>query len=121
MRDSMTETDTELLEVFITKNEHFPDCPPGGAIVVLPGQNISGELFSESVECTLDYGGDLLLLHLSWSPSRAGSEKIPYTTLDGKPIEVKDHPLYGTKNEQEGLYHPTLPAGCYVLRGVKAI
>ena len=116
----MAEDVTEL-EVFITENEYFPNIPLGGAIVVLSGQNISGELFSESLECTIEFGEELLLLNLSWSPSRAGSEKIPYTILNGKPIEVKDHPLYGTKNEQDGLYHPTLPAGCYVLRGVKAI
>lgn len=113
--------DVAELEVFITENEYFPNIPLGGAIVLFPSQNISGELFSESLECTIEFGEELLLLNLSWSPSRAGSEKIPYTTLNGKPIEVKDHPLYGTKNEQDGLYHPTLPAGCYILRGVKAI
>lgn len=115
----LTEEHTEF-EVFIPEDGHF-NGPPGGAIAIFQVQNINGELFSESLECTMDFGEELLLLNLSWSPSRAGSEKIPWNMLNGKPIDSKDHPLYGTKNEQDGLYHPTLPAGCYVLRGVKVI
>lgn len=73
-----------------------------------------GERFSR-IEAYWDAGVGTYLLQLTWRPRRAGKEKIPLTTLDGKEIDPTKHPLWGTKNEISGVYHPTLPAGCYYL------
>lgn len=74
-----------------------------------------GERFSRIEAYWDDVADDTYLLQLTWLPRRAGKEKIPLTTLDGKEIDPPKHPLWGTKNEIAGVYHPTLPAGCYRL------
>ena len=84
-------------------------------IALMPVEILSGTPFEE-IETLLKWGEEEYFLTLLWSPSRAGLEKIPYSTLDGKPIDITKHPLFNTKNEQEGLYHPTLKAGCYRIK-----
>ena len=110
-------TEEETIEVYFTKGVHLDttfDEPGSGLILV---QVEEGERFSSRLVVRVnDFGGKNFRLVLSWSPSRAGDERISWSKLDGKTIDASKHPLYGTKNEQAGLYHETLPAGCYVIR-----
>lgn len=109
--------DEEYIEVFFSQGLHLGDVEfEKGASVVLAVKPVEGERFSQRFVVTTEFDSKTYKLVLSWSPSRAGEERIPWSSLDGKPINPREHPLYGTKNEQAGLYHDTLPAGCYVCR-----
>lgn len=109
-------TEEESIEVYFTKGQHLGiniDTPGAAVLMVTP---LEGERFSQRFVVLTDFGDNTYKLVLSWSPSRAGEERIPWGTLDGKEIDPTKHPLFGTKNEQAGLYHETLPPGCYVVR-----
>jgi len=79
---------------------------------------VSGTLF-ESVEAHMSFKDKDLMLQLVWSPSRART--IKYNELNGKSIEPSEHPLWGKRNEQAGLYHDSLPGGCYILYGIEEL
>lgn len=87
-----------------------------GGIGVMFVTPLEGDEFSQRYVVLADWANRQFKLVLSWSPSRAGDERISWTQLNGETIDAKDHPLYGTKNEQTGLYHKTLPPGCYIVR-----
>ena len=101
--------------------------PKGCNFFGLEGDKVDGEI--HSMEVTISEGERFshikayvdyqevgtYHLHLTWSPRRAGKETIPLTTINGEEVEPTKHPLWGTKNEIAGVYHPTLPAGCYRL------
>ncbi len=112
----------EEIEIYFTKGKHLgvPFADSGiASLTVVP---ISGDRFSSCFTVLVeDFGGSNFELILSWSPSRAGDERIPWSKLLKKEIDAREHPLFGTKNEQEGLYHPTLPAGCYIVREEKEV
>jgi hypothetical protein len=122
----------EEIEIYFTKGEHLGVPFSESGIVSLGVLPVSGERFGSCFTVLVeDFGGSSFELKLTWSPSRAGDERIPWNrmitnspdgkTIYGKEIDAREHPLFGTKNEQEGLYHPTLPAGCYILREVREI
>jgi hypothetical protein len=114
----MTEKiDLEYVEVYFSVGTHLGVPVTENGSVILPVDSVlEGERFSQRFVIQTDFGNESWKLVLSWSPSRAGDERISWGHLDGKPIDARKHPLYGTKNEQAGLYHETLPAGCYVCR-----
>ena len=110
-------TEEETIEVYFSKGVHLGTTfeEPGSGLILV--QVLEGERFSSRLVVLVnDFGGNDYKLVLSWSPSRAGDERISWSKLDDKPIDSSKHPLFGTKNEQAGLYHETLPAGCYVIR-----
>ena len=107
----------ESIEIYFPEGSVFFDADGNkvdGEIHPMEVEMGEGERFSHTT-AYWDSGDATYLLHLTWSPRRAGKEKIPLTTLDGKEIDPTKHPLWGTKNEIAGVYHPTLPAGCYRL------
>ena len=107
----------ESIEIYLPKGCGFFGTggdTEDGEIHLMKVQMGEGERFSH-IEAYYEEEGCTYLLQLTWCPRRAGKEKIPLTTLDGKEIDPTKHPLWGTKNEIAGVYHPTLPAGCYRL------
>lgn len=107
----------EFAEVFFSKGTNLGvEFDKGGSILLPVDKIVDGEHFSQRFVIETDFDEKTWQLTLSWSPSRSGDERIPWNELDGKIINAREHPLYGTKNEQAGLYHATLPAGCYICR-----
>ena len=107
----------EFVEVYFSEGTHLGvEFTESGSVILPVDEVLEGERFSQRFVIRTDFDEKSWKLALSWSPSRAGDERIPWSRLDNKPIDARDHPLYGTKNEQAGLYHETLPAGCYVCR-----
>ena len=103
----------EYVEIFF-KGDHLDmDIPEEGCIVLPSIEDVQGTRF-DSMTCSTGVGKDTYSLDLIWSPSRAGEERIKWTSMNNQPINSKEHPLYGTKNEAPGLYHEELPAGCYI-------
>ena len=119
----MSETEeTEEIEIYFTKGTHIGVPFSESGIAPLEVTPLNGERFSASFTVLVkDFGGKSFELVLSWSPSRAGDERIPWNKMLKKEIDAREHPLFGTKNEQSGLYHPTLPAGCYIVREEKEV
>ena len=107
------------IEIYFPIGSHFggelvtEDKGGIGVMFVIP---VEGDEFSQRYVVLAEFADRQFKLVLSWSPSRAGDERIPWDKLDGKTIDPREHPLYGTKNEQAGLYHKTLPPGCYIVR-----
>jgi len=113
--DTVTLEDCEV-EIYIpARDPLFNADSDEECITLMPVEITSGTPFEE-IEALLSWGEEDYVLTLTWSPSRAGRERIPYSTLDGKAIDITKHPLFNTKNEQEGLYHPTLKSGCYRIK-----
>ena len=107
----------EFVEVYFSTGTHLGvEFTESGSVILPVDEVLEGERFSQRFVIRTDFDEKSWKLALSRSPSRAGDERIPWSRLDNKPIDARDHPLYGTKNEQAGLYHETLPAGCYVCR-----
>ena len=107
----------ESVEVYFSAGTHLGvEFTKSGSVILPVDEVLEGERFSQRFVIRTDFDEKSWKLVLSWSPSRAGDERIPWDRLDNKPIDARKHPLYGTKNEQAGLYHQTLPAGCYVCR-----
>lgn len=107
----------EFVEVYFSKGTNLGvEFDKGGSVLLPVDRIVDGEHFSQKFVIETDFDEKSWRLTLSWSPSRAGDERIPWSELDGISIKARDHPLYGTKNEQSGLYHDTLPAGCYICR-----
>lgn len=107
----------ESIELYIPEGSGFfgtEGDKVDGEIHLMEVEMGEGERFSH-IKAYWDHGVGIYLLNLTWLPRRAGKEKISLTTLDGKEIDPTKHPLWGTKNEIAGVYHPTLPAGCYRL------
>ena len=72
------------------------DIPEEGCIVLLSIEDVQGTRF-DSMTCSTGVGKDTYSLDLIWSPSRAGEERIKWTSMNNQPINSKEHPLYGTK------------------------
>ena len=107
----------ESVEIYFSEGTHLGvDFTESGSVILPVDEVLDGERFSQRLVIRTDFDEKSWKLTLSWSPSRAGDERIPWNLLDGKTIDARKHPLFGTKNEQAGLYHQTLPAGCYVCR-----
>lgn len=106
------------LEVYIPTRFSELNDTEEGQFVELIVDVVDGTLF-ETIEAHLSFGGKELMLSLVWSPSRVRT--ISYTELNGKPIEPSEHPLWGKRNEQAGLYHDSLPGGCYILYGLEEL
>tara|TARA_B100000902_G_C26727357_1_gene629665 strand:- start:7 stop:363 length:357 start_codon:yes stop_codon:yes gene_type:complete len=107
----------ESIEIYVPEGSDFfgtEGDKVDGEIHPMEVEMGDGERFSRT-EAYWEEGDETYLLYLTWLPRRAGKEKIPLTTLDGKEIDPTRHPLWGTKNEIAGVYHHTLPAGCYRL------
>lgn len=112
-------TSLEAVEVYFSAGTHLGvEFETAGSVLLPVDRVIEGERFSQRFVIETEFDEQNWELTLSWSPSRAGDERIPWNKLDGKEINARDHPLFGTKNEQAGLYHGILPAGCYVCRKV---
>ncbi len=109
-------SDEVEIEVYFPKGSHFggqlvnEDKGGIGVLFVIP---VEGSEFSQRYTVLASFGERQFKLVLSWSPSRAGDERISWSSIEGSPIDATKHPLFGTKNEQ-GL--GILPAGCYVVR-----
>lgn len=81
-----------------------------GTMYVVP---VEGDEFSQRYVVLADFADRQFKLVLSWSPSRAGDERISWSNFNGEPIDTAKHPLFGTKNEQDS---DKFSAGCYVIR-----
>lgn len=110
-------TETESVEVYFSAGTHLGvEFGTAGSVLLPVDRVVEGERFSQRLVVETYFDDNWWRLTLSWSPSRAGDERIPWDKLNKKQIDARNHPLFGTKNEQAGLYHETLPAGCYVCR-----
>ena len=61
---------------------------------------VEGNEFSQRYTVLASFGERQFKLVLSWSPSRAGDERIPWDKLDGKTIDPRKHPLLGLRTNK---------------------
>jgi len=110
-------TDEVELEIYFPKGTHLGgqlvNVTDKGGIGILFAIPVEGDEFSQRYTVLAEFGERQFKLVLSWSPSRAGDERISWSNFNGEPIDATKHPLFGTKNEKG---FDKLPAGCYVIR-----